>query len=306
MAGTTGRTSGALMRRAALPLAAIAVAAAIFGLPHLRTIESNLASAYVADPMHCEFEAAPRWLSGDVEADLRDAFAAIAPQTLRDDEAVDAFAKLLGLSSGWIKSVDGATKIYPNRLKLECTMRRPVALAEGKAGLLLVDADSVYVAPAEKSEEYLAGHSLLLVHLPRPVAAVAPGKVLRDKGLREGLLVAQEIAPFLATLRERDLDLSIIDVAAAGASRGIELSDVVIYTRGGLPIEWGRARASGPLGALEPATDVKIRGLLQIVTKNPGLAAIRRIRLQFTPPSVVLEDPNGPEVSVLSRAGKHE
>src|SRR5262245_20175760 len=292
------------MRRATLPLVAIAVAAAIFGLPHLRSIESNCASAYLADPMHCELELAPRWLAGDVEADLRDSFAAIAPQTLRDDAAVDAFARSLGLSSGWIKSVDGATKIYPNRFKVEFTLRRPVALAEGRAGLLLIDADGICVAPAEKAGEYLAGHSLPLVHLPRPVADVEPGKAMRERALKDGLAVAEEIAPFRASLRERDLDLEIIDVVASAGSRSIELSDVVIYTREGLPIEWGRGRASGPLGKLEPKPEVKIRNLLKIAANNPGLAAIKRIRLQFTPPSVVLEDPNGPEVSLLSRIGK--
>jgi hypothetical protein len=294
------------MRRATLPLAAIAVAAAIFGLPHLRTISSNLASAYVADPMQCELELAPAWLSGDVEAELRDAFASISPQTLRDDAAVDAFARSLGLSSGWIKSVDGVTKIYPNRLKVDFTTRRPVALAEGRSGLLLVDGDGVFVAPAEKAGEYLSCHWLPLVHLQKPVAPVAPGRAMRDKGLREGLLVAQEIAPYRDSLRERDLDPEIIDVAPAGASHGIALSDVVIYARGGLPIEWGRARSSGPLGKLEPTPELKIRGLLQVVTKNPGLAAIRRVRLQFTPPSVVLEEPNGPEVSIVSRIGHGE
>lgn len=304
MAGTKGGASGALMRRATLPLVAIAVAAAIFGLPHLRTIESNRASAYVADPMHCELEAAPRWLAGDVEADLRDSFASISPQTLRDDEAVDAFAKALGLSSGWIKSVDGATKIYPNRFKVEFTLRHPVALVEGRAGLLLVDADGVFVAPAEKAGEYLAGHSLPLIHLPRPVADVAPGKALRERGLCDGLAVAAEIDPFRQTLRERDLDVEIIDVVASAGSRSIELSDVVIYTRSGLPIEWGRARSSGSLGKLEPKAEVKVRGLLKIAANNPGLAAIKRIRLQFSPPSVVLEDPNSPEVSLLSRIGK--
>lgn len=294
------------MRRATLPLAAIAVAASIFGLPHLRSISSSLAPAYVADPVHCELEAAPAWLSGDVEADLRDSFGALAPQTLRDDAAVDAFAKLLGLSSGWLKSVDGATKIYPNRFKVEFTLRRPVALAEGRTGLLVVDADGVFIAPAEKAGEYLAGHWLPLVHLARPVAAVAPGKPLREKGLREGLLVAQEIAPFRDSLRAHDLDLGIIDVLPAGASRGVELSDVVIYSHDGLPIEWGRARSSGKLGRLEPTPEVKIRGLLQVVTRSPGLGAIKRIRLQFTPPSVVLEEQNGPEVSIVSRIGRGE
>ena len=85
MAGTTGWTLGAIARRAVLPTAAIAVAAAIFGLPHLRAIESNRAAAYVADPMHCELELAPSWLGGAVESDLRDSFASLAPQTLRDE-----------------------------------------------------------------------------------------------------------------------------------------------------------------------------------------------------------------------------
>jgi hypothetical protein len=295
---------GAFLRRATLPLAAIVVAAAIFGLPHVRAIASNRAAAYVADPMHCELTLAPRWFGGDVESHLRESFAALSPQTLRDDAAVDAFAERIGLSSGWIKSVDRAAKRYPNRLEVEFTLRTPVALAEGAKGLVLVDADGVLVAPADEATKYLAAHSLPLVHLVRPLAAVGPGEPLRERGLRDGLAVAAEIAPYRETLRGRELDVEIIDVVAAGAARGIALSDVVLYTSRGLPIEWGRARASAPLGALEPAADAKIRGLLRVAATRPGLAGIKRIRLQFTPPSVVLEDPDGPEVSVLSRIGE--
>src|SRR5262245_42255908 len=79
VAGTTGRGAGAaaLARRVFLPLVAVVVATAIFGLPHLRAIESQQSSAYVADPMQLELERAPAWFGGDVEADVRAALAAL-------------------------------------------------------------------------------------------------------------------------------------------------------------------------------------------------------------------------------------
>src|SRR5262249_60486510 len=92
VAGTSGRRAGALARRVVLPLVAVGVATAIFGLPHLRAIESRQSSAYVADPMQCELERAPAWFCGDVEASVRAALAALPPQTLRDDAAVEAYA----------------------------------------------------------------------------------------------------------------------------------------------------------------------------------------------------------------------
>jgi len=303
VAGTSGRGAGAfaLARRVFLPLIAVGVATAIFGLPHLRAIEARESGAYVADPMQCELERAPAWFGGDVEADVRASLAELPPQTLRDDAAVDAYAATIARSSGWIKSIDRAAKRYPNRLEIGLTLRTPVALVEGGEGLLLADAEGVVVAPAEKAADYVASHDLPIVHSLNRVKECAPGGSLRDRAVLDGLAVAQEIAPFRDLLRARDLEVVIIDVAGPKRAGATGLSDVDLYTRSGLAIEWGRARSSSRLGVLEPAPDAKIRGLLRVASRSSGVAGIHAIRLQFSPPAVVNEDPNGPEATVVSR-----
>lgn len=303
MSGTSGRGAGAfaLARRVFLPLTAVGVATAIFGLPHVRAIEAQQSSAYVADPEQCELERAPAWFGADVEADVRAALAALPPQTLRDDAAVEAFAASLARSCGWIRSVDRAAKRYPNRLELGLTLRRPVALVEGSEQLWLADAEGVLVAPVGQAAEYVKEHDLPIVHSAGKLAGCASGRSLADRAVLDGLAVAREIAPFRTQLQGRDLDVVIIDVAGPRRAGATALSEVDLYTRTGLAIEWGRARSGGRLGALEPAPDAKIRGLLNVAARRSGMSGVRCVRLQFTPPAVVNEDPNGPEASLLSR-----
>jgi len=303
VAGTSGRGAGAfaLARRVFLPLTAVGVATVIFGLPHVRAIEAQQSSAYVADPEQCELERAPAWFGADVEADVRAALAALPPQTLRDDAAVEAFAATLARSCGWIKSVDRAAKRYPNRLELGLTLRRPVALVEGVEQLWLADAEGVVVAPVAQAADYVKEHDLPIVHSAGKLAGCVAGRQLEDRAVLDGLAVAQEIAPFRDELHGRDLEVVIIDVAGPRRAGATALSEVDLYTRSGLAIEWGRARSGGRLGKLEPAPDAKIRGLLSVAASRSGIAGIRCVRLQFTPPAVVNEDPNGPEAMLLSR-----
>jgi hypothetical protein len=144
-------------------------------------------------------------------------------------------------------------------------------------------------------------HDLPIVHSAGKLAGCVTGRQLKDRAVLDGLAVAQEIAPFRAELHGRDLEVVIIDVAGPRRAGAAALSEVDLYTRSGLAIEWGRARSGGRLGKLEPAPDAKIRGLLSVAASRSGISGIRCVRLQFTPPAVVNEDPNGPEATLLSR-----
>ena len=190
---------------------------------------------------------------------------------------------------------------WPNRLELGLTLRRPVALVEGSEQLWLADADGVVVAPVAQAAGYVKEHDLPIVHSAGKLAGCVAGRPLQDRAVLDGLAVAQEIAPFRAQLHARDLDVVIIDVAGPRRAGAPGLSEVDLYTHKGLAIEWGRARSGGRFGPLEPAPDAKIRGLLRVAASRSGISGIRCVRLQFTPPAVVVEDPNGPEASLLSR-----
>jgi hypothetical protein len=301
LAATGEGGARALARRAVLPLVACGSVAAIFGLPHLERFRATTRLAYVADPSQCEIRAAPGWFCGDVEAGLRDALAALPPQTLRDDAAVDEYAGRIAAASGWILSIRRAEKRYPNRLEIEAALRRPIALVDGGDGLLLLAGDGVVVDRASGAAPYLQGRDLPLIYRGEPLSC-RPGQTVRASEVLAGLAVAQELAPYAETLRARDLAVKVIDVRGARDGGGA-LSEVELLTREGLPIEWGRARSRRGLGALEPSAAEKIRGLLSVAAKRPTLSGIRRIRLQFKPPSVIEEDGSAPEARLAEQVG---
>jgi hypothetical protein len=281
-----------------LPLVIVAIAVAIVVLPRLGLVGDDRERAFLVDPAYVELASGPAWMSGSVAESVHAALAQLEPTPLRRDDEVTALTAAIATSTGWIRSIDRIEKRYPNRLEVEVTLREPVALVETEHGLVLIDGDAVVVAEAAESAEYLADHPLPLLHASRPLRVARPGQKVKDLALDEGLRVAAEIAPYRADLARRGLDLDVIDLTAKERSGGTSLTDVELYTRSGLAIEWGRSRAHPKYGALEPAADAKVRGLLRVAARYPELAGIERVRLQFDDPTVVFE-----EGSTVSRGG---
>jgi hypothetical protein len=275
-----------------LPLVIVAIAVAIVVLPRLDVVADGRERAFLVDPAYVELASGPAWLSGSVAESVRAALAELEPTPLRRDDEVTALTAAIGASTGWIRSIDRIEKVYPNRIEIEVTLREPVALVESEHGLVLVDGDAVVVADAADSAEYLAGHPLPLLHASRPLRSARPGQKVKDVALDEGLRVAAEIAPYRADLARRGLDLDVIDLTPKERSGGTSLTDVELYTRNGLAIEWGRSRAHPRYGALEPTADAKVRGLLRVAARYPEMAGIERVRLQFDDPFVLLEVEN--------------
>src|SRR5688572_20140416 len=273
-------------------------------LPRVAPRSEERERAFLVDPAHLELASAPAWFDGPIEENLRAALAALAPAPLRDDDDVSELLNSLAGASGWIRSLDRVEKRYPNRLEIEVTLRRPVALLETEDELVLVDAEGVVVAPAAEAGRFLERHELPLVHGPRPLADGTPGTIVRDRWLEEGLRVALELAPHRGTLADRMLHLDVIDVSAqASPSRsesqhGGALTEVELWTREGIAIEWGRSSTHPQFGALELPPDAKVRALLRVAAKHPELAGIRRIRLQFDQPFVIRD-----ETSPVARLG---
>ncbi len=294
-------STDAIARRLRLPLLVALVGAGIVWLPRWPGLLEGRDRAFLVDPCYAEVSTGPGWLSGTIEESLRASLAELQPTPLREDADVAALTRAIQSANGWVKSVDRVEKRYPNQLEIEVSLRTPVALIESEDGLFLVDADAILVASAAGATEYLASHELPLIHAAHPLRTAPIGSAVRDPAIEEGLRVAAEIAPFRDDLVRRGLALDVIDVTAKERSAGLSLTDVEIYTRSGLAIEWGRSRLHPKLGALEPLAAAKVRGLFRVAARYPDLAGIERIRLQFADPFVVF----AVEPTVASAAAAH-
>jgi hypothetical protein len=291
------RGASAALRAARLLLLVALLAAGIWCLPRVAPLAEQRRLAFLVDPVHVATAAAPEWFRGPIEESLRGALEALSPAPLRSDEEVEALVRSLCRASGWMRAIERVEKRYPNRLEVELALRRPIALLESEQGLVVADEEGVVVAPAAEAAAYLARHEVALVHGPRPLRAAAPGSRLEDAWLEEGLRVAAELLPHRGALAERGILVDVIDVTAQQRQGGVALADVELYTRDGLAIEWGRSSGHPRFGALEPAPDAKVRALLRVAARHPELAGIRRIRLQFRDPYVVLEEPHPPRAA---------
>jgi hypothetical protein len=271
-------------RRLRIPLVVITILAAVCFIPRVGPFARERERGFLIDPMHVALAAGPAWLEGTLGTRVRARLAELEPAPLRDDGALARLIEGVEGSTGWIRSIDRVEKRYPNRLEVEVTLREPIAMVEAGSRLALVGADDVVVAFADEAAGYLESHPLPLVHTSAPLVGVTEGGVVVDALAREGLRVAAELRPHRETLEARGIHVEVIDVTAQERGDGNALTDVELFTRGGLPIEWGRSRSHPRFGALEPAADAKVRALVNIAARHPDLAEIRRIRLQFTDP----------------------
>ncbi len=285
-----GDFSNEAARRLRIPLLVALVGGAIAWLPRWPGLLEGRDRAFLVDPAYVEVASGPAWLSGTIAESLRDSLAALEPTPLRRDDEVVALTDAIQQANGWVKSIDRIEKRYPNSLEIEVTLREPVALVESESGLVLVDAEAHLVSTAAAASEFLADHELPLIHASHPLRDARVGTQVRDGAIAEGLRVAAELAPFRAELRRRGLALDVIDVTPKERSAGLSLTDVEVYTRSGLAIEWGRSRRHPELGALEPTADAKVRGLFRVAARYPEFAGIKRVRLQFTDPTVLFEE----------------
>lgn len=282
--------SNEVARRLRIPLLVALVGGAIAWLPRWPGLLEGRDRAFLVDPAYVAVDHGPAWLSGTIAESLRASLAELEPTPLRRDDEVMALTAAIEQANGWVKSVDRIEKRYPNALEIEVTLREPVALVESAEGLVLVDAEARLVSTAAAASEFLASHSLPLIHTSHPLRDARVGVEVRDTAIVEGLRVAAELAPFRPDLERRGLALDVIDVTPKERSGGLSLTDVEVYTRAGLAIEWGRSGRHPEFGANEPSPDAKVRGLLRVAARYPDLAGIKRVRLQFNDPFVVFEE----------------
>ncbi len=276
--------------RVRVAILGLLLACGIWFLPRVAPLAQAREQGFLVDPIHVDAAVAPDWFEGAIEEQLRASLAELAPTPLRDDREVNELVASLQRSSGWIGSIDRVEKRYPNRLEIEVALREPVVLLRSAGGLVLVDAEGFVVAPADEGAAFLAMHELPLLHGVEAPRDAEPGLRIRDERIDEGLRVACELAPHQESLAARDLGVAVINLLPQERLGGRAITEVELYTRSGLAIEWGRSSTHPRFGALEPTPDVKVRGLLRVAAFHPELAGIRRIRAQFDPAFVVFDE----------------
>ncbi len=215
----------------------------------------------------------PEWMPERIAADIRVPPELAGRFSVFDPRLVASVAR--GFTANpWVRQVQEVRKEYPNTIYVSLDLRRPVASVLIEGCWYLVDRDGVR----------LPGVDFGAPELPDPIPVMkgvrvgppAPGRPWDDRGVLEGAVVGEII---LASQTLRAVDISEIDVSNAGGRVDPRAGEVVLRTKLGTRIVWGRTDLSEGMKLssqqrLEILENHLAEGLLRTYPKLQGISEI--------------------------------
>ena len=183
----------------------------------------------------------------------------------------------------WVDRVYAVERHYPNAMNLKMTLRRPAAFVRYGDRLYLVDEKGVRLPSEFRS---WPDQVYRLPYIKNARGAVPPvGKSWQDEGVAAGSSVAGRILSFKETLKRAGqdfpVDIEAIDVANIGGKVNKTTSEIVLLTRKGTKIYWGRSPLKWTPGELQAA--LKLHNLAE-VAKSVRLSEKEYVDIRFNPP----------------------
>ncbi|MFO0984094.1 MAG: hypothetical protein U1E76_20635 [Planctomycetota bacterium] len=228
-----------------------------------------VAATWDVDCSTTQFTQLPDWLPRSAQAEIVAGIARLGALNLQGDLSSDELRDSLLHGSPWFREVTRAQKRYPRKLQVRLGVRRPLALLEAGAGLLPLDREGVVLPASAAAIPGADARPLPHIRGTREPAVILPGTPILLAEVREGLAVAEEIQglPPLVTIEAID----VANVPRAGTAAVAGRPEVVLETREGVPLWWGRSRLSPNFGALEIPVEMKVRHLRTILEQYPHL-----------------------------------
>ena len=209
---------------------------------------------------------APEWCAADLAtvAFPRDSYSIFDPALTR--EVAEAYLK-----SPWVASVARVEKRFPNELRVQLELRRPVAFVRLPQDCYAIDSEAVSL-PLDYRRWDHAAEALPLVYgvdsdPPRP------GTRWADRRVRAAVSVLEALATDPAVLKQ----VHIINVANLDGDIDPLRSEVLLYTRRRVAVDWGRPPDTRKFG--EPPAHEKVAHLRRELDGGPGPTA--RIDCRF-------------------------
>ena len=174
----------------------------------------------------------PRWAGRELIDPLLASLGEMGPVSLLDMKFDDRIRGALA-DCAPVRRVVDVRRQWPRRYSVEVVFHRPVAVIERDGERHPVTHDFV-VLPLEP---YSHLSKRLYVIRGVPEKPPADGEVWTSEALKDGIATLAQLAPHLRQLRP--LGIEAIDVSRARDPRG----SVMLRTRSGIPVWWGRPRA---------------------------------------------------------------
>jgi len=253
-------------------------------------------------------EITPRWLPDSLAQQLREDLRGL-PTVSIFDPALES--KLVaGLSqSPWVGEVRRIERIFPDRVRVDLSLRRPVAACNVGEVRVLLDEDGRALARESVRKPTAFPYDVLHIEgvkLDQPPAA---GDLCGQEGVRAGVLAAAELLAHESLWRDRvpDVRVRAVDVARRGRTEAAPDGEVFLRTRSQVLIRWGRPAKAETYGILEPPVAAKIDNLARVNELYPGLRGLDEVWVGFDQPSyrpMVVGKKDDPPMIVVPRKGQ--
>ena len=248
--------------------------------------------AFVVDPAAAVARAPAEWLTGDDLSSMREASGLLGRRFSFFTPGLEGIFRRGYEGSPWVRRVTDVRLVYPNRVAVGLEVRKPVCgvpTADGR-GIYLIDESGVRL-PGVRSEPPRGLSRPFLTLTGVTGNAPEPGKVWSGQ-VWEGAAVAEELTE-LAPEVLHAIDLVSMDVSNVGGRVDRIESEIVLLTKAGVRIHWGRSRHS-KYADLEPDLETRFERLRHALKAYPRLAGVRLVKLQYDELYVIPGAPGAP------------
>jgi len=219
----------------------------------IRSYAINL-NYFMFNPKDLSLAAPPDWVTPDIEKEVFNIPSLKQPFSLLEPEIARKIGKELE-EIPWIKTVHAVRKYFPRKLEVEISLRKPVAWAQKRQVLYLIDADGVRLPRQCRAQDVKPISVPVIANVKGEIPEI--GLTWNDEGLKAGLAVAN-----LLDYSENPVVRRVASIEPK-ITMG-QVSNVIIYTSGNSAILWGKPPYAK--NTMEQTTEVKMQHLLGLLT----------------------------------------
>lgn len=276
-----------ILRDRLTPIAKIVAAVlvlVVFGLASERVADAARKDPrYLVDPTLLVQQTLPHWMPNEVVANVREHLRKVRPRSIFAEDFEDGLRADLRAASWWIEDVQRVERLFPNRVRVDMVMRKPVATVDRAEDCVLVDADGRVLFSESRARPTAFGFTpRLQLRGASADKSLELGEIAADPQVIAGARVAAEVLSVCSSERRILPRVQILAVDVAHPTTGLGAIPGVVHlvTDRDVLIRWGRAR-SDPSGSTEQPIERKVKALERVEARFPGLSGLDEVRVDL-------------------------
>lgn len=256
----------------------------VFGLAGERVADAARKDPrFLVDPTLLVQQTLPHWMPNEVVSNVREHLRQVRPRSIFASNFEDDLRTELRAASWWIEDVRRVERLFPNRVRVDMMMRKPVATIDHDDACVLVDAEGRVLYSEPRARQTAFGFTpRLQIRGASTDKSLELGAIAGDPQVIAGARVAAEVLGVCSSERRilPRVQVLAVDVAHPLTGFGAIPGVVHLVTDRNVLIRWGRAR-SDPSGSTEQPVERKLKALERVESRFPGLSGLDEVRVDL-------------------------